>query len=147
MRRRGAAIPVPVRFAPAERLPLAELEPEANVRFALAEPLDCGWNVTLTGMLCPGARVRGRLIPLTVYSELVRLPEVTVTLLPEAVRERFLVAVEPTITLPKFSEPGDNESCAELVPVAAPNSAIESWLPLLPTTAINPDAFPEVVGR
>lgn len=136
-------MPVPERVAPAEALP----EDAVKVRFPLAAPLDCGWNVIVTGTLCPGDRVSGRLTPLTENSELVRLPAVTVTFAPDADKLIFLVAVAPTVTFPKLSELGESASWPVLVLVPVPDSAIEIWLPLLATIAIAPAALPALVGR
>jgi hypothetical protein len=118
-------VPVPVRVAPAETELLLPVEDDVKVRFPLAVPLDCGWKVTLTDTLCPAAKVSGRLIPFTVNSELVRLPDVTVKLLPDAESERVLVAVEPTVTFPKPNELGETLSCPEVLPVAFPEAEIE----------------------
>ena len=51
---------------------------------ALAVPLVCGANVTVNGILCPAAMVRGRVMPLKRNSELLELPEDMVTLEPVA---------------------------------------------------------------
>jgi hypothetical protein len=101
---------LPERLAPAETL--LEVPPEfvVNVRFPLAPPLDWGWKVTVSGTLCPAASVSGKLMPLTANSELVRVPDVTVMLVPEAVNVSPLLEVEPTVTFPKLSELGDRAS-------------------------------------
>jgi hypothetical protein len=101
----------------------------------------------VTGTLWPAASVRGRLIPLTVNSELVRLPAVTVIFAPEADRVRFLVAVAPTVTFPKFTEPGERASWPVLVLVPTPDSEIEIRLPLSATIEIAPAELLVVVGR
>jgi len=47
-------------------------------------PLIRGANVSVKGTLCPGAIVRGNVIPLNANSELLELAEETVTLEPLA---------------------------------------------------------------
>jgi len=56
-----------------------------NETVADAVPETCGVNVSVNGMLCPEASVRGRAIPLSENSGLVTLAEDTVTLEPLAV--------------------------------------------------------------
>ena len=55
-----------------------------NKILAAALPLACGANVSVKGTLCPGAIVRGNVIPLNANSELLELAEETVTLEPLA---------------------------------------------------------------
>ena len=56
----------------------------AKEMFAEAVPLICGAKVTANGTFCPAAKVRGRVIPLSVNSALLELAEDTVTLEPVA---------------------------------------------------------------
>jgi hypothetical protein len=64
----GGAVPVPVKFSKATfdallaKVPVAETLPEA-----------CGLKVNVKGTLCPAARVRGKVIPLSENSVLLKL--------------------------------------------------------------------------
>ena len=73
---------------------------------ALAVPTAVGENVTVTVVLCPAATVTGRLGATSLKSWLEIETLLTVTDAgPEFVATIDRVAVDPTVTLPKFSVP------------------------------------------
>jgi len=75
----GGAAPVPVKVWAGEFEALLVNEPIAE-----ALPDVCGVNVRVNGTLCPAAIVRGKVIPLSENSALVRLAADTLTLDPLA---------------------------------------------------------------
>ena len=87
-----------------------------KVRLALAAPLAFGVKVTVKEADWPAAIVFGNVIPESTNSELLLLPEVTVTEAPAAVRLPVRDELLLTITLPKFSVPGE----ADRIPGAPP---------------------------
>ena len=82
----------------------------ANEIFAEAVPAPCGAKVTVNATLCPAGIVTGRLIPFKVKSELLELPEFTVTLDPDALRVPLRVCVVPIVTFPKLMALGETAS-------------------------------------
>lgn len=82
-------------------------------------PLVVGVNDKVNDAVCPAARVSGNDNPVTLNSELIRLPELIVTLAPLAVRVAGMLLLVPTVTVPKFAVAGDTVSC----PVAEPPPA------------------------
>lgn len=102
-------VPVPVPVADAVRLEFEALL--LNVRFAVADPVVVGVNVTVNGALCPAAIVVGSEIPVIVNAELSELTELTVTLPPVAVSVPAAVPLLPSATLPTASVPGETDSC------------------------------------
>jgi hypothetical protein len=78
-----------------------------NVSVAPAEPATVGLNVMVKEALCPAAIVWGSENPPMVKTELFVLAPVTVTLAPVAVTIPFAVPLDPTVTLPNASVPGD----------------------------------------
>jgi len=99
-----------------------------NDPLPVAVPLVFGVKDKVNDALCPAARVSGNDNPLTLNSELIRLPELMVTLAPVAVRVAGMLLLVPTLTVPKFAELGDTVSC----PVAAP-------VPAKGTVTLEPD--------
>ncbi len=71
---------------------------------AVAEtvPPACGAKVTLNAALWPAEIVSGNEMPLTENSELLKVTEVTVTLAMLALMEAVVLALLPTVTLPKL---------------------------------------------
>jgi len=79
------------------------------------------------------------------YSLLLMDADFTVTLAPLAVRVAGKVFLAPTVTLPKFSVPGEIARAPELVPL--PDSPIDKFeLLAFDTTLIAPFAEPLAVG-
>ena len=81
-----------------------------NVSVAPAEPATVGLNVMVKEALCPAPIVWGRENPPIVKTELFVLAPVTVTAAPLAVTVPFAVPLDPTVTLPNASVPGDTPS-------------------------------------
>jgi hypothetical protein len=77
-----------------------------KLKFAEAEPVDCGVNFAVKETLFPAAIVTGKEIPDNENSELVTLAADTTTLAPEALNDPVCVALDPTVTLPKLKDPG-----------------------------------------
>lgn len=89
--------------------------------------------------------VTGKEIPLSVNSELLELPEVTVTFDPLAVRVPVRFALFPMVTLPNGRDVGDTARVAGFVPV--PDSGIDSvGLGALEVSVKVPLALPADVG-
>ena len=109
----SAVVPVPVRDS-------AVGEPEAllaKLSDALAVPLAFGVKVTANGTDCPACIVAGRLIPNSANSELLLVPDETVTEAPLAVKLPFSEEFAPTTTFPKLSVAGDTDNWPCAVPV------------------------------
>lgn len=68
-------------------------------------------------MLCPTANVTGKLMPVTVNSELVLASDVIVTGEPVAVRIPVVVTLLPTLMLPKLYVDGASVNCPAAPPV------------------------------
>ena len=81
-----------------------------------AAPLLCGVKVSETELVCPAARVRGRVIPPRWNSGLVEVAAEMVTLAPVAVRVAVRVLLAPTLTLPKSSRLALDDNCAVASP-------------------------------
>lgn len=81
-----------------------------KVRFAVADPVVVGVNVTVNGALCPAAIVVGSASPLIVNTELSELTELRVTLPPVAVSVPLAVPLLPSATLPTASVLGETDS-------------------------------------
>jgi hypothetical protein len=77
-----------------------------KARLAAAAPEACGTKVTVKGTDWPTARVAGREIPLRTNSALVLAPEEIVTGEPIALNVPVMDALDPGLTLPKFSALG-----------------------------------------
>ena len=89
--------------------------------------------------------VTGSVNPLNANSAVVEFAELTVTLDPLAVKVPLLVAVWPTITLPKSMAPGFTESCPAAV--ADPDNPIPSdELDAFDVNVSVPDELPLAVG-
>ena len=90
-----------------------------NVSVAPAEPATVGLNVIVNEALWPAGIVCGRENPPIVKTELFVLAPVTVTLAPLAVTVPLAVPLDPTVTLPRASDPGDtlNRPAAVVTPV------------------------------
>lgn len=105
------------------------VEPEAvlvNEIAPEAAPLLCGLKVTEYDALLPAAIVFGKVIPERTNSALLLPAEVTVMLLPLALRVPFLVDVDPTLTFPKPTLLGDrlSEPCADPVPLSGTETMV-----------------------
>jgi len=103
----------------------------------VAPPLAFGVNDKVNDALCPGARVRGKDSPLTLNSELVMLPEFTVTVAPVAVSVAGMLLLAPTVTVPKLADVGVTDNCpdAEAPPLRGmltPLSKFVSLIQMLP---------------
>jgi hypothetical protein len=88
-----------------------------NVNVPLAEPLDVGVKVTVNETLEPAPTFTGKLMPLTLNSELSELTPVTCTAEPLADKLADFDALAPTVTLPKLKLVGFAASCPGVVPV------------------------------
>jgi hypothetical protein len=113
-----AAAPVPVKVW--LTVLLEALLPMDSV--AEVDPLACGVKVTVKVRLWPAVRVRGRVNPLILNSEVLALADEIVTLDPEALTVAVELLLDPTVTLPKLKLDGLSESCPGEVPV--PDKAI-----------------------
>ena len=117
----------------------------ANVNVPLAEPLDAGVKVTVNETLDPAATLTGKVMPLTLNSELSELTPVTSTAEPLAERLADLDAFAPTVTLPKLKLVGFAASCPGVVPV--PDRPIPSeGLLAFEVRVSEPLALPPAVG-
>jgi hypothetical protein len=130
--------------------PTAKVEFEAlltTARLPVAAPLVCGANARLKLVLCPAARVRGKLIPLRLNPEPVAAACVMVTLdPPEFVRVSDAAWLLPVWTLPKLTLDGlaVSDPAATEVPASAVFTvALEALLEI----AIFPDALPADCGE
>src|ERR1700723_1088333 len=108
----AAAMPVPVMDCTVGEF--AALLPKDND--PEVAPLACGVKVIVKAADCPTASVRGREIPETANSLLLRLAEVTFTAEPLALREPVSALLNPMFTLPKLRLPGETVN----VPAAPP---------------------------
>ena len=77
-----------------------------NDALATAVPLAWGVKVMVNDTLLPAARVRGRVSPITLNSEVLMLAFEIVMLEPLAVSEPLKLLLCPTVTLPKFKVAG-----------------------------------------
>ena len=78
----------------------------ANDALAVAVPLDWGVNSIVNDTVLPEATVTGRERPLTLNSDVLIPAAVIVMLEPLAVSDAGRLLLCPTVTLPKFREPG-----------------------------------------
>ena len=78
----------------------------AKVIVAEADPLDCGVNVTVTGVLCPVIIVSGNETPLSLNSDEVVEADDTVTFDSVALNVAVKLPLCPTTTLPKSNAVG-----------------------------------------
>ena len=101
--------------------------------------------MTVNGTFLPAARVRGRVIPLTVNSAVLRLAFETVMLDPVALSEPLKLLLWPTVTLPKLNVAGLTANWPETDAVPA-SEIVSDGLEALETTEIDPAALPPVVG-
>jgi hypothetical protein len=91
---------------------------EVTVRVPLAFPAAWGEKLRLAVVLCPAARVRGRLILLMLKPVPLTLAWLMVTVEPpELVMVTDCFLVLPTVTLPKEDAPAINEPAASPVPL------------------------------
>jgi hypothetical protein len=95
-----------------------------NDRVAEVAPVACGVNVTVKEADWPAFSIAGSEIPETTNSAFVRLPDVTVTAAPLAVRLPVRDELAPTTTLPKLRLVGETANWPGAVPV--PDSAMLS---------------------
>ncbi len=98
----GGGVPLPVRDWSA-----GEFE-ALLAKEALAEgvPLAWGAKITVYDAFCPAAMVNGNESPLRANSEMLGVPEKTVTLEPLALRVAVMLLLVPTTTLPKSKVAG-----------------------------------------
>ena len=78
-----------------------------KIKLADAAPEACGLKVAVNDTLLPAPMVTGNARPVRENSESLTLAEETTTLAPEALRVPVLFALDPTVTLPKLSDPGE----------------------------------------
>jgi hypothetical protein len=116
----------------------------ANERFALAAPVLFGENFTVNEILCPAFKVRGRVRPVTVNSELVVVMDLTTDEDPFAVRVAVLFRLDPTATLPKLRLAGAAETEPAPVPVPATGMLTRPDFPQATTSV--PEYFVPDVG-
>jgi hypothetical protein len=88
-----------------------------KVSLALAAPVAWGAKVTLNPTDCPAVRVVGSVIPESVNSPLLLLPDETVTEAPLALNVPVSAELDPTATLPKLNVVGDTANCPGVAPV------------------------------
>src|SRR5215471_7121366 len=131
--------PTPVRLCVA-----VEFEPLlANEAVAVIVPELCGANVMLYGTLCPDAMVNGKVSPLNVYWELLRVAEETVIVVPDALRLPEMLLFFPTVTWPKSIVAGDTTRVPAVTPV--PERGSFAVVPRY-ENAILPLSLPELLG-
>lgn len=116
----------------------------ANERFALAAPVLFGENFTMNEILFPAFKVRGRVRPVTMNSELVVVMDLTTDDDPIAVSVADLLRLDPTATLPKLKLAGAAET--EPAPVPVPASGILTRPDFPQATASVPEYFVPDVG-
>jgi hypothetical protein len=117
-----------------------------NDNDALAVPVTCGRNVTVNGTDCPAPSVVGNEIPLNMNSGLVLPADDKVTDDPLADNVPLRVALEPSVTWPKFNAVGARVSCPGVAPV--PASAIFNCASdALEKIASDPETEPDAVGE
>lgn len=93
----GGGVPLPVRdWSAGEFEALLSKETLAE-----AVPLAWGAKITVNDAFCPAAMVNGKENPLSANSEVLGVPEETVTLEPVALRAAVMLLLVPTTTLPK----------------------------------------------
>ncbi len=114
-----------------------------NERVPDAVPLPCGVKATLTVTLCPAGMVSGNDAPCKANCELLLLAEETVTLAPLALSVVDTTPVVPTVTLPKFREPGLTMSWPDAVFVPVP---VKLMLTPGPKTKALPNVMPALWG-
>ncbi len=137
----GGAAPVPVKDAET-----GELEALlTNDTLAEAVPLACGANVIVTGALWSAARVMGNETPLSLNSEVLAVPEETVTLDPLALMVAVRLVDCPTITVPKLKVPGETLNCPAAVPEPA-SAMVKFGFEASETTEMLPLVDPAEVG-
>ena len=117
-----------------------------------AVPLDCGVNVTVTGVLCPAVIVKGNETPLNLNSDVVVEADDTVTFDPVALNVAVKLALCPTTTLPKskalglmLSWPGTVPvPDKEMVSVELEASEVNEIAPLAEPPAVGANVAPKV---
>ena len=137
----GGVVPVPV----SDSLVGEFVALLMNEAVADAAPLACGVNVTVNDLLPPAEMVKGNESPLRANSEVLTLAEDTVTLAPVAFSVPVRLALDPTVTLPKFSVAGVTDNCPAAVPVPDRGTDKFGFDPL-DTTAMLPLTAPAEVG-
>ena len=107
-------------------------------------PLLVGLKATLNDELCPAGIVNGKVAPVRTNCELLVVSADTVTLALVALMVRACVAVEPTLTLPKFTDAGVMFSCPTRVAVAP--VPLRGTFTLGPLTKRSPPVVPANCG-
>lgn len=116
-----------------------------NATLADTAPDACGRKVTLNGTDCPGANVAGNEIPVRINSELVLVADEIVTDEPLALKLPVKDAVDPVVTLPKFSADGVNTN--DPAKSAVPDNGILSCeSEAFDSTARLPELVPETLA-
>ena len=115
-------------------------------RLPLTDPFVCGANCTLKLFDCPAARLKGRLIPLTLYP----LPLAAAWLIFTVVPPEFVSAIEsvwlvPVCTFPKARLEGFDSSDPGVAPVAASGIFRDGFVASLAMVTI-PLTAPAVCG-
>ena len=118
-----------------------------TVTLPLAPPAALGAKMTLNVMVCDGLNVTGVFAPLTVNpAPLAVMPEICTFELPVFVMVMPCVDEEPTVTLPKFTLVGLNESvCVAATPVPL-NASVPGDPAALLTSETLPLTEPAVAG-
>ena len=115
-----------------------------NERVPDAVPLPCGAKGNINRDALPGAGlVSGNHAPCKANCELLLLAEETVTLAPLALSVVDTTPVVPTVTLPKFREPGSTMSWPDAVFVPVP---VKLMLTPGPKTKALPNVMPALWG-
>jgi hypothetical protein len=139
----AAATPVPV----SDSVVVVGCALLVNVNVAPAEPATVGLNVIVNEALWPAGIVCGSENPPIVNTELFVLAPVTVTLAPLAVRVPLAVPLEPTVTSPNASEPGETVNCPTAAVTPVPDTGnVKLGLLAFDVTVRFPLAAPAVLG-
>jgi hypothetical protein len=113
--------------------------------FPVAAPLVWGTNTTSNVELFPAGMVKGNDTPLKLNSELFKVADFTVTLVPLALRVTGVLLLFPTVTLPKFKVAGLKLSAPAGVPVPV-SAALTAEPPLAGFRDSVPLELPVLVG-
>jgi len=120
-----------------------------NPAWPEAAPEALGVNLMVTATLSPAAMVAGRVSPDRTNSELVDASDEMVTAAFEAVRVACRLALDPTVTLPKFSVAGVTASAGAALPLATPvplRSMESGEAAAVLSSVITPVEYPAAVG-
>lgn len=137
----GGALPVPVKDSAVGEFAALLM----NERTADAVPLLCGVNPIVNEALWPAEIVTGKESPLKANSELVLVPDDTVTLVPDALSVPVWLFVVPTETIPKFNVVGETDKDPAGVPLPESGMVIVEGV-AFETTEMLPLALPALVG-